>query len=346
LSGHSFKASIGNTNVFGLCLPEEVVDGARNEWLHQIALFYKWHVISEEECLRKIELRMKFIPDIANSRNGRNITSIVRSIYRNHTAHFGKYADFGLPEWMTDDDRYKSHSVPTLRLVKPLDEQDFTRSERPLKLETNPQTEHHDHPPKVKAAIVSQESTTGTMVGEGPTAPSKRQFGPVLSFSQQPQENETTSGACVSQPFEATRFLESSGKGFQNVVSLQKGFYPIKGSLRFLRFVGDDAHVSFRGVRYSVSQEYVGECVGVFRDDSQSKVFIFYQDDLIETHDVSNTSSRRVTKLEHQYYPQRRKVRADLHALFHGKLYSRGDQYLGQEVTLLSQGDQVIIKDL
>ena len=133
----------------------------------------------------------------------------------------------------------------------------------------------------------------------------------------------------------------------QNVLSLQKGCNPIGAYCGpwLQRLVGDDAHFTYRGVRYSVSHNLVGECLGIYCDKNSQKLMIFHGQKLIETHDLLKNFSGRVTKLEHRFYPLKRKVRSDGHVLFHGKLYSTGDSYLGRTVFISHDDDHVTIRD-
>lgn len=347
LNGNNFRSSVVNTDVFGLCLPEEVQDGFRNDWLHRIALFYKWHGISEFDCLRKIELRMKFIPEIEKSRNGRNIGSIVGSIYRNHTAHFGKYADLGLPEWMTDDDRYMSKLA--LRLVTeslPSSHQSIALDERSAKQEVPFSLNHTECELKNGTAEMPQESKISMVGYESLGTEVKTQIGCVLLFSST-GVNQEIAKVDLEQMKSSDVSKGASSTKVQNVVSLQKGCNPLKVSLRGVseRWVGFDAHVLFQGTRYSVPQEFVGECVGVVLEQEEQKIKIIYDENVIETHDIPENFCRRVTKWEHRFFPQRRKVRADGHVLFHGKLYSTGDLYLGRELIVSHQDDVVVIRD-
>jgi hypothetical protein len=58
------------------------------------------------------------------------------------------------------------------------------------------------------------------------------------------------------------------------------------------------------------------------------------------------SSPKKVTRYHHRFYPLERKVRADGHVLFYGKLYSTGDSHLGRKVYISYFEDTVTIKDL
>jgi hypothetical protein len=100
-----------------LCLPEYVEDGERNAWLVRLTLIYKWHGYSVESALEKVRLRLKGIPGFETSRNCRQISNIVHSLFRRTPEMHGVLNWKDLPSWIQEDEFFssKTNHVDTSR---------------------------------------------------------------------------------------------------------------------------------------------------------------------------------------------------------------------------------------
>ncbi len=105
-----------------LCLPEYVEDGERNAWLVRLTLIYKWAGYSMDTTLEKVKLRLKCIPGFETSRNCRQISNIVRSLFRRSPEMHGVLSWKELPRWIRDDEffRSKDNHIETRRGIAPV----------------------------------------------------------------------------------------------------------------------------------------------------------------------------------------------------------------------------------
>jgi hypothetical protein len=351
LRGEPFSAPVAHLDAFSLCQPGDVEDGRRNDWIHRLALIYKWHGFSEVDCFGKVDLRVGFIPGAENSRNAANVDEIVRSIYRNHGNHFGKFAGLGLPEWMLDDSLFLGSSLawgestpedcqtPTpLKVV--VDEEPLALSPEPV-VDVTPEVtplvaledSNEDPEPYVSCLPLEPIFEPGPLQVPKPMASDAIEpeslAGPVPVVLTGVMAEPSSPGVTVSPP----DLVVIPNPPFKlrlapslpvRSLSLQKGYNPIYDPLSFSasRVVRFDGHVPFQGVLYSVAQEYVGQEVVVQVSSLQGVISFYVGGQLIETHQLS--LSGRVTKPQHCLYPEKRKSRVDGLILFHGKLYSTG----------------------
>ncbi len=104
LRTQSKRTTIGTAwSPLDLPRPEGVEHGMRNAWIVKLALSLKWAGFSFETTLRKVELRIPFIPGHEASRNCRQVRKIVRCLFQRMPEHEGRFPHRSLPEWMTND---------------------------------------------------------------------------------------------------------------------------------------------------------------------------------------------------------------------------------------------------
>lgn len=360
LRGEPFRASVAHLDAFSLCLPGDVEDGERNDWIHRLVLIYKWHGFLEANCLEKVTLRVRFIPGAENSRNARNVGDIVRSIYRNHGNHFGKFAGLGLPEWILHDSLFvvndivwggpSSEDCQTPTPLKVIDGKPLALSPEPVvaplvPLEVSDEVLEPSFDPVpllVPEPMVSDPKEPSTLEGPVPVVLTGV-LGETSSLEDSGSELELE---VTSNP--QCNFLRLVPSSPVRTLSLQKGCNPIKDSFseECSRLVLPEAHFTFRGVRYSVDQRYVGSFLDIRFDSVSGKIYVFHEKDLVEFHDFSNQSRGKVTKPQHLLFPQRPKVRLDGHVLFHGKLYSTGQTHIGRKVVVSHLNGVITISDV
>ena len=92
-----------------LKLPEEVIDGERNQWLSSAAIHYKWHGYSKIEALNALKGHAAMIPGHEESRSCKNLDRIVSSIYRNQPQLFGIRKALDLPVAIRENQKVKNN---------------------------------------------------------------------------------------------------------------------------------------------------------------------------------------------------------------------------------------------
>ena len=98
---HSNKGTFPAFHCALISGPELVAPGTRNQWLVSVALACKWKGIDREEALKALQIAVKLVPTFRESRSlGRELSSIVGSIYKHRTEAFGSAVDAVLPEWL------------------------------------------------------------------------------------------------------------------------------------------------------------------------------------------------------------------------------------------------------